>query len=1148
MKKIEEEHKPGVGRIADKISLFEGPRGRVTSHTFQTPRSTDGSPVRKVTDRLKADFLLTEHKSQSAERYEHSRSSSLSPAREKPRTVRERAKDFSEASGTHDAVALPLKSAMTGMSQKSTSSVTVSVSKTRGSDSQGILDTKEQIQTSKTSEIPLKPEEQDTTALGGAISIPKEEPTDTLALKTTDQSATPNSGVASESGDSKEPTNSVSLPSKDPRRAGPHSKRRKSKEPTSPVSPISDKTSEFVKNQEPVDQAEKDSKQLTEKASLPDKALGSLSTKQALSDTKPNVSEEKLVVPDKREKPSDCSSVKDNVDKPVRGEETKPHVNTDEPDTAARSGRTKTSLDKEAVILPPKEETAEGQSPSFIQEGGTASKNRKETPSSSDSPAVKQQAENEAKPPVQHVKLGKEESVDSQQKNKEVASGVNENNREKTPQPQCKDTEPINQAESKDLKPVKIKNQTEKTENKESTQQILLANKNAKDSGENVREGERSVATGDDAKNFQEAQAVEDKRKPETRQAEAASKPPEPSIPSAQQQHAGDGATKHAQNGAASAAVSRPNEAALSGTKPLKGEADLSTQLPNVSSENSGAAAEMIAGEPQPESALVEQMDKTPHDSCAHGANDAPFSAPKPITKATVEAVKAASETAAPISAPADSVSERDSFAKESTPISASQSVSSEGAGQDDGKNTSSVNSVPPQVKLPGDVMKLTPGGAQPGASKNTQSSSDAISLKGAEVKQPAERTTIIPTVDAAEKTPKTSLPPPAIELSLVVDKDVSPHPKQDTVKKEAPKAPAFSEAKKTIPGSLQRLSKRNFNLPRGLSKDDSATLSDAPSSWLDLDFPKKKLRLPPPKLSSSGSESNLLDTSGEMDDEDFVEKIKKLCAPFSLPPRKHNKLGPPQPPFAMPAIREDRFEKTFDPNEFTFGLRKKSNYTIDSTLSNLGKLQSFETKSGLKPARASLADRSILLSSLDTQSRLKSPDKEEEEASEEKDDKIKRKSRLEGSCVFSSLTSSLRGKRDAAQVDGANSGETSPSESPELSSPPLLQPPPTTMKATAPLKDPLGKQSPAPSSREEAPAAQAAVSDSVPPLPSFNDIKLPDYLEKYLHREPTKPAQSIQGQEQVKSEVSVDWAFLFLSQNDAKPSLIAFLAISGLL
>lgn len=1121
MKTIEEEHKPGVGRIADKISLFEGQAGRVNSQTFQTPRSADGSPVRKVTDGVKADFLFPEHRSRSAERYEHARFSSLSPARQKPRMVQEQGRNFLEASRTHDAATLPLHSAITGMSQKSTTSVTVSVSKTGGPDSQGILDTKEQTQTSTTSEIPLKPEGQDTTALGGAISIPKEKPTDTLALKTTDQGETPNSGAASESGDAEESTKGVSLQSKGPSQTGPRSKRRRSKEPTSPVSPISDKTSDFAKSQEPVDQAEKDSKQLTQKASLPDKALGSLSNTQALSDTKQNVFEEKLVVPDKQEKPSDSSSIKDNMDKPVRGGETEPHVNKDEPDTAARSGRTKTSLDKEAVILPQKEETAEGQSLSFIQEGGKASKNRKETLSSSDSPAVKQQAENGAMPPVKHVKRGKEESADSQQKSKEEVSGVNKNNTEKT---QCKDTKPINQAESEDLKLVKIKNQTEKTE---STQQILLSNTNTKDSGgvENVREGERSVAMGDDAKNF-EAQAVEDKRKPETRQAEAASKLPEPSIPSTQQQHAGDGATKHTQNGAVSVSVPRPNEAALSGTKsekkPLKGEADLSTELPNVSSENSRTAAEMIAGEPQPESALVEQMDKTPHDSCAHGANDARFSEPKPITKATVEAVKAASETPAPITAPADSVSERDSFAKESTPISASQSVSSEGAGQDDGKNTSSVNSVPPQVKLSRDVMKLTPGGAQPGASKNTQSSSDVISLKGAEVKQPAERTSIIPTVDAAEKTPKKSLPLPVIELSPVVDKDVSPHPKQDTVKKEAPKAPTFSETKKTIPDSIQRLSKRNFNLPRGLSKDDSATLNDAPSSWLDLDFPKKKLRVPPPKLSSSGSESNLLDTSGEMDDEDFVEKIKKLCAPFSLPPRKHNKLGQAQPPFAMPAIREDRFEKTFDPDEFTFGLRKKSNYTIDSTLSSLSKMQSFETKSGLKPARASLADRSILLSSLDTQSRLKSPDKEEEEASEEKDDKIKVKSRLVGSCVFSSLTSSLRGKRDAAQVDGANSGEISPCESPEVSPPPLSQPSPTNMKAVAPLKDPLGKQGPAPSSREEALAAQAMVSDSGPPLPSFNDIKLPDYLEKYLPREPTKPAQSIQGQEQVKSEVSV--------------------------
>jgi len=137
---------------------------------------------------------------------------------------------------------------------------------------------------------------------------------------------------------------------------------------------------------------------------------------------------------------------------------------------------------------------------------------------------------------------------------------------------------------------------------------------------------------------------------------------------------------------------------------------------------------------------------------------------------------------------------------------------------------------------------------------------------------------------------------------------------------------------------------------------------------------------------------NNLLDTSGELDDDDFIERIKKLCAPFSLPPRKHNQLRTPQPPFAMPAIREDRFEKPFDPEEFTFGLSKKTQFILDSTPGLTTKLQSKETKSGLIPARASFTERSMLFSRLETQksSQDKSPVKDEEVVKEEKDDQIK--------------------------------------------------------------------------------------------------------------------------------------------------------------
>ncbi|KAM3861065.1 uncharacterized protein ACN63O_014488 [Diretmus argenteus] len=360
----------------------------------------------------------------------------------------------------------------------------------------------------------------------------------------------------------------------------------------------------------------------------------------------------------------------------------------------------------------------------------------------------------------------------------------------------------------------------------------------------------------------------------------------------------------------------------------------------------------------------------------------------------------------------------------------------------------------------------------------------------------------------------------------------------------QATKAPTSKEGPKLSPGSLQRSSLKKLSSPRGQSGGDFSPQRDAPSSWLDVDFPKQKLKIPEAKLSSSGSESNLLDTSGELDDDDFIEKIKNLCSPFSLPPRKHNHLRQPQPMFAMPAIREDRFEKTFDPNEFQFGLRKKlSQSSLDTGLGLLTKLKSTETKAGLKPARASLADRSMLLNRMDTCSRLRETttvkDEEKKEGAEEKkDDQIQVKSRLEGSCVLSSLsTSSFRGKRNGvqAQADSAQTGDVSPSEAPQPSPPPVSQqsPPPA-----APFGGTLAKQNPAQSSRA---GAQAVVSDSVPPLPSFNDIKLPDYLEKYLPRELAKPKQSTEGQQQLSTEIIGGMAALVPggADLDVKPGLL---------
>ncbi|XP_031177580.2 beta/gamma crystallin domain-containing protein 1-like isoform X1 [Sander lucioperca] len=1161
LKKMNEEPKPVVGRLADKISLFERPAAKVSKQTFQTQRSADVSPVRKATERPKADFVSSDQRSNSAERYGMARSSSASPIREKPMTIKERARNFTEASKTEDMAGLPQTPAMKGMKAMC---VAVAASKSPELDHQGRLDTKEQIQEAK-SEITLKPDGQDTTAVGVKISISKEQPTssktnDTVASKTADQGTKPNSvetNVSSKGpGDSAELTNSISPQSKGPSRTGSRSKRRKSREPTSPISPNSEKKQDCFTNkpeltaikQQQVDDTEEGAS-AAKQVSLPSKkAQGNTSDKQIPeTKTKQKAFKKELEVLDIQKKQLDSSFKKENIDKPVSRQEglPEPSVNKDEPDTAVHSSETKTPIDKDPGILPQKEEKAGGHCPLFTQRRDKASKDSRETAASSPSPAVERPTETssmEQEPPVERSKLDKELSMQSESKSKAKVSEANNKDTGQTLQPQNKDIELTNQAESKDVdKLEKVEgektNQAER-KSKEKPQQLLHSEKNTtkaevSDSRQGISGTEGKADERKNAERKDETQLVKAITKPETNQAEQVSQSSEKNLTSdlsAQKQHVGNTKTTHPEK-AAVCAVTQTNEAVCVSKsekgsskeeKATHGPPELQTKAAESPETETGPV--VIAEEPQPHS--VEKTDNSPDDSCAHGANDAQFSSSKSITKATTAAekvtVKAAGGTPALITAQTDKMSEKELSVKESTPISVSKSASSKGAGQDDEKETD--KSVPSEVKVSGDVMKLA---LQCEELRKTKSTSDKTPLKGSEIiaQSPSDSAAFSSTVNVVKKTAEKTFHSPIDELSPVANGDIFPHQQLHTVKKElvnnkpsqTPKAPTSPQANKPIPDSTQRSTMKKLHLPRGLSKDDSATRQDAPSSWLDVDFPKRRLKVPVPKLSSSGSESNLLDTSGELDDDDFVEKIKKLCSPFSLPPRKHNQLRQPQPPFAMPAIREDRFEKTFDPEEFKFGLRKKNQFTVDTTPGLLAKLQNKETKSGLKPARASLADRSMLLSSLDTHSRLrdKTPVKDEEDVKEEKDDQVKVKSRLEGSCVLSSLTSSiLRGKRNGfqTQAEGTNSGDVSPSEAPQLSPPPLTHPPPPSPTAAAPLKDTLAL-----SNREE---AQAVVSDSGPPLPSFNDIKLPDYLEKYLPREPVKPVQSIQGQQQFKTKV----------------------------
>ncbi|XP_060946966.1 beta/gamma crystallin domain-containing protein 1-like isoform X2 [Limanda limanda] len=881
------------------------------------------------------------------------------------------------------------------------------------------------------------------------------------------------------------------------------------REPTTPISPKSEsKPTLKTEVREQVDNTVVSaSKKLTAKVSSSSDE-GNTSGKPSLSDAKQKAFKEEAGVSEKLEKRFDSSLTKKNVDKPANAQKgfPDPSVNKDEPDAPARNRGTRKPIDKDPVISPRKEEKAGGLV--FTQEREKVSKGSGGNSAPSPSPSADQPPSTEQAPPVENLKSDKECSVQHDSRSKEKVRPPGQRDKGQKSQPQDKNTDVIKPTGSEDAERQEKSgsekaNQTEKKD-KDKTQQLQRSDfKTAGGQGDSGKEGK--AAKGDETKTAERKEEhIKDRTKQEAEKPEPASKSSETTSGSSAD-HKGQRAAATQPEKGDICAVVQTNEA-VSLTKPDKGplKGAIETQ---VQTESSGTEVGpvVIAAEPQPNSVSVEKSKHSPDDSHADRANDVEFSSSEPNSKATAVAeevsVKASNYPPALINVQTGNMAEG-----ERSPISVSKPKRSPRAGQDDRKNT--VKAEPSEEKISGDAAKLVPSSTRMSTEEKAQRRPDSDALK--------------PTFHEKQRTAEETSRPLPKERPLLPNGDISSHSRIATVKKEAgdrkpsQKAPTSPEAEKLTPGSPQRLPMKKLHLPLGLSRDDATSQQDAPSSWLDVDFPKRRLKVSEPKLSSSGSESNLLDT--DLDDVDFVEKIKKLCAPFSYPPRKHTQLRPPQPLFAMPAIKEARFEKTFDPDEFKFGLRKKDNFNIELP-SMLAKRKS-EEKSVVKPARASLADRSLLLSSLDNDSRLreKTPVKDEDDGKEEKDNRIKVKSRLEGSCVLSSLTSSnFRGKRNGAQAqaDASSSGDVSPSSPPQLSPPPLPSP-----TAQTPVKDTLAKQSSALSGREEAQAAEAVVNDSGPPLPSFNDIKLPDYLEKFLQREPAKPVQSTHGQEEVNRKV----------------------------
>uniref|UniRef100_A0A673L6V8 Absent in melanoma 1 protein-like n=1 Tax=Sinocyclocheilus rhinocerous TaxID=307959 RepID=A0A673L6V8_9TELE len=296
---------------------------------------------------------------------------------------------------------------------------------------------------------------------------------------------------------------------------------------------------------------------------------------------------------------------------------------------------------------------------------------------------------------------------------------------------------------------------------------------------------------------------------------------------------------------------------------------------------------------------------------------------------------------------------------------------------------------------------------------------------------------------------------------------------------------------------SVHQFTSQNLPLdPKSLSQN-----SKAPSSWLDVDqsFEKKKTER---RLDCSASDDNQLDTSNDFDD--FIRNIKENCSPFSLPPRKHGQNKMPSPPFAMPAIKEDHFEKIFDPEQFQFGTRKTAG-PKDPSPAMMIKKKNKEAKTNPLSKRS---EDSLLykgLSSRREQDKAKKVTVTDEKTDGEKQNTEgsgKVSSRLERMSIISNLVNSPSTARKArtepsSLINGIQSPITPPPEAVPTSGDrkDILLP-----HAVTSAKEALGDL-PDSGSVKAGPGDSVKSPSTPPPLPSFSEVKLPDFLEKYMNK-----------------------------------------------
>ncbi|XP_061600285.1 mucin-2-like [Cololabis saira] len=288
--------------------------------------------------------------------------------------------------------------------------------------------------------------------------------------------------------------------------------------------------------------------------------------------------------------------------------------------------------------------------------------------------------------------------------------------------------------------------------------------------------------------------------------------------------------------------------------------------------------------------------------------------------------------------------------------------------------------------------------------------------------------------------------------------------------------------------GSLTTSQINSFTPPLSLQ-----LRAESPSSWLDVEHQQKPKRDHRRRFNKSVSD----DDSRESDESDFIRSIKDGAISFSCPPKKPIRKKSTSPPFAMPAIKEDHFERTFDPEEFQFGLGKSNRNFRNLTPAMVIK------KKGASREHQNLENLPQQVKTLKVEGdgvKVEADTGKEEGPNSEP---VKRPSRVGRMSILSSLLNSPRSSRRSREETTPGTDSTLFKQQQDLPSHGLLGVPDTPRPAVTADKECAIEQDQGPVM--EGGVGTAAESEPGPTspllLPRLSETKQPDHLEKNLKK-----------------------------------------------